>query len=103
MAGNPGCRLARTENPRVGGSIPPLATIQIMWGLKTQVTAWRSSLGAVRKGSEGRHLSRLIKTHVPLDPSPVLDRPSQDSFSGASAMAQQELRQPMPGTQLILL
>ena len=25
--GDPGCRLARTENPRVGGSIPPLATI----------------------------------------------------------------------------
>ena len=27
--GVPGCRLVRTENPRVGGSIPPLATIQI--------------------------------------------------------------------------
>src|SRR6516165_7086515 len=24
----PGCRLPRTENPPVGGSIPPLATIQ---------------------------------------------------------------------------
>ena len=27
ILGYAGCRLARTENPRVGGSIPPLATI----------------------------------------------------------------------------
>jgi len=29
ILGAAGCRLARTENPRVGGSITPLATIQI--------------------------------------------------------------------------
>ena len=27
--GDPGCGMWRIENPRVGGSIPPLATIQI--------------------------------------------------------------------------
>src|SRR5205809_4550696 len=27
---DPGCRITRTENPRVGGSIPPLATIRIV-------------------------------------------------------------------------
>jgi hypothetical protein len=30
MLGEAGCRFGRTENPRVGGSIPPLATIQII-------------------------------------------------------------------------
>ena len=28
LLGDAGCRIRRTENPRVGGSIPPLATIQ---------------------------------------------------------------------------
>jgi len=27
--GDPGCKMWQIENPRVGGSIPPLATIQI--------------------------------------------------------------------------
>jgi hypothetical protein len=30
LLGDAGCKLRRIENPRVGGSIPPLATIQIM-------------------------------------------------------------------------
>ena len=32
LLGVPGRRFARTENPRVGGSIPPLATI-ITWSV----------------------------------------------------------------------
>jgi hypothetical protein len=30
LLGDAGCKMRRIENPRVGGSIPPLATIQIM-------------------------------------------------------------------------
>ena len=30
LLGDAGCKMRRTENPRVGGSIPPLATIKTM-------------------------------------------------------------------------
>jgi hypothetical protein len=57
---DPGCKNRRIENPRVGGSIPPLATIQIRSIPVTSVTFYTGDMGdTLAVKGFGAHSTRL--------------------------------------------
>jgi hypothetical protein len=57
LLGDAGCKMPRIENSRVGGSIPPLATIQIKGAVSSLKRNVFAEVGFVVEGL--RHVSRF--------------------------------------------